>query len=122
MRSYVGSSTPRGKKWRQLAGAGSRHNARKRGKGTGQNPGQVTLSREKVNNRGEEFPKPEHGGLCQLGLEIAVKKGGQPRNATTRDGVHLGSNHLGATAIRSMAALLPCSEFPRPRSCRASWG
>jgi len=65
----------------------------KRGKGTGQNPGQVTLWREKINNRGEKFPKPEHGGLCQLGLEIAVKKGGQPRNATTRDGVHLGSNH-----------------------------
>jgi hypothetical protein len=39
----------------------------------------------KVTNLGEEFPKPEHGGLCQLGLEIAVKKGGQPSNATTRD-------------------------------------
>jgi hypothetical protein len=39
----------------------------------------------KVTNLGEEFPKPEPGGLCQLGLEIAVKKGGQPRNATTRD-------------------------------------
>src|SRR5207245_11323593 len=76
----------------------------------------------KVSHQGEEFPNPEHGGLCQLGLEIAAKKGGQPRDAATCDEVQLGSNHLGATAIGSIASLLLCSEFPRPPTCRASWG
>jgi hypothetical protein len=48
------------------------------GKFGGRAPGKIldkgyALAR-KVTNLGEEFPKPEHGGLCQLGLEIAVKR------------------------------------------------
>src|SRR6266853_3576156 len=97
---------PGKKNWRQLAGAGSRYNARKIW-GEGHRAKSLTgyaLTR-KVSHRGEEFPKPEHGGLCQVGLEIAAKKGGQPRNAATCDEVQLGSNHLGATAIGPISSL-----------------
>src|SRR5260370_27837433 len=68
MRPYPGSSTPRQKKWRQLAGAGSRHMPGKLG---GRAPGKI-LDRLRFpakscqSDLGDEFPKPEHGGLCQL--------------------------------------------------------
>src|SRR6267143_7254484 len=121
MRRYAGSSTPRAKK--NGGNPLARAPAIMPGKlGEGHRAKSLigyALAR-KVIPVGEKFPKPEHGGLCQLDLKIAVRKGGQPGNAATRDEVQLGSNHLGTTVIRSIAALLPCSEFPRPRSCRAS--
>src|SRR5216684_6518183 len=64
MRPYPGSSTPRQKKWRQLAGAGSRHMPGKLG---GRAPGKI-LDRLRFpakscqSDLGDEFPKPEHGG------------------------------------------------------------